>query len=243
MARDVKKHLADADLVGIVGTTKVVYGSWARAGPPYTFGQVCEPDGQDAPFRVLVCAMPAPLVHGMQAVDGLFMAANREVLERVRFDEVTFDGFHCYDIDFSFSSHLAGFRVAVAADMPVLHASAGNFDPAWETLRGTIHAKHAASIPPSGGDRSSRRSWVLKAKRKRWKSSARRGRNGGRVESAVGQAPTSIPFAANESMTAEPRKQLANGAWSCGRGYNVAPPDTSITAPLMYDASLEASHA
>ena len=141
MARDVKKHLADADLVGIVGTTKVVYGSWARAGPPYTFGQVREPDGQVAPFRVLVCAMPAPLAHGMQAVDGLFMAANRDVLERVRFDEVTFDGFHCYDIDFSFSSHLAGFRVAVAADMPVLHASAGNFDPAWETLRGTIHGE------------------------------------------------------------------------------------------------------
>ena len=32
-----KRHLADADVVGIAGTTKVVYGSWARAGPPYTF--------------------------------------------------------------------------------------------------------------------------------------------------------------------------------------------------------------
>src|SRR6185503_5578792 len=79
------------------------------------FGQVCEPDGQVAPFRVLICAVPAPLIHGMQALDGLFMAANREVLERVRFDEVTFDGFHGYDMDFSFSSHLAGFRLAVAA--------------------------------------------------------------------------------------------------------------------------------
>jgi len=85
----------------------------------------------------------------MQALDGLFMAANREVLERVRFDEVTFDGFHCYDIDFSFSSHLAGFRVAVAADMPVLHASAGNFDPTWEHYAARFMAKHAASIPPS----------------------------------------------------------------------------------------------
>jgi len=242
MARDVKKHLADADLVGIVGTTKVVYGSWARAGPPYTFGQVCEPDGQDAPFRVLVCAMPAPLVHGMQAVDGLFMAANREVLERVRFDEVTFDGFHCYDIDFSFSSHLAGFRVAVAADMPVLHASAGNFDPAWETLRGTIHGE-ARGEYSAIRRRPFQPSIVgAESKEEALESCARRGRNGGRVESAVGQAPTSIPFAANESM-AEPREQLAQGAWSCGRGYNVAPPDTSITAPLMYDASLEASHA
>jgi GT2 family glycosyltransferase len=144
-----KNHLADADLVGIVGTTKVVYGSWARAGPPYTFGQVCEPDGQVAPFRVLVCAMPTPLIHGMQALDGLFMAANRGVLERVRFDEATFDGFHCYDIDFSFSSHLAGFRLAVAADMPVLHASAGNFDHAWEQYAGRFMAKHAANIQPS----------------------------------------------------------------------------------------------
>jgi GT2 family glycosyltransferase len=97
----------------------------------------------------MICATPAPLIHVMQGLDGLFMAAKRELLERVRFDEVTFDGFHCYDIDFSFSSHLAGFRLAVAADMPVLHASAGNFDQAWEHYAERFMVKHAASIPQS----------------------------------------------------------------------------------------------
>ena len=116
----------------------------------------------------------------MQALDGLFMAANREVLERVRFDEVTFDGCHGYDMDFSFSSHLAGFRLAVAADMPALHASAGNFDQAWEHYAGRFMAKHAASIPPSrrrpfqpsivGGESKEEALEIMRGPRSQWEA-------------------------------------------------------------------------
>jgi len=142
-----KAHLADVDLVGVAGTSRLVYASWARAGPPYTFGQVCELDGRVAPFRVLICSVPTPLIRCMQAVDGLFMAVRRGVAEQVRFDEQTFDGFHCYDIDFSYSAHLAGFRVAVAADLPVLHRSPGNFDQAWEHYAKRFMEKHGERLP------------------------------------------------------------------------------------------------
>ena len=47
------------------------------------------------------CSAP-PLVRNVQALDGLFMAARRSVIERVSFDPVTFDGFHGYDLDFSY---------------------------------------------------------------------------------------------------------------------------------------------
>ena len=137
-----KAHLTEFDLLGLAGTTKVISAAWAGAGPPYAFGQIGELDGSVEPFRVLIFAVPAPVVPGIQAVDGLFMAVRRNVIERIRFDEETFDGFHCYDTDFSFSAHLAGFRLAVAADLPCLHASTGHFDQKWEHYAIRFAKKH-----------------------------------------------------------------------------------------------------
>jgi hypothetical protein len=141
-----KGHLDRCDLVGVAGTTRLIAPDWAHAGPPYTFGHVAEPGGDIAPYRVLVCAVPAPLIGGMQALDGLFFAVRRRVLDKVRFDASAFDGFHIYDIDFSFSAHLAGFRVAVAADLPVLHQSPGNFDEKWRHYAQRFLQKHGARL-------------------------------------------------------------------------------------------------
>jgi hypothetical protein len=142
-----KAHLAQFDLIGLAGTNRLVAPAWAAAGPPHTFGQVGELDGKVAPYRVLLCAVPMPAIPEMQAIDGLFMAAHRRVLQAVRFDAETFDGFHSYDIDFSFRVHLAGFKVAVAADLPVLHASQGNFDQKWQHYARRFAAKHASRLP------------------------------------------------------------------------------------------------
>lgn len=35
-------------------------------------------------------------------IDGIFMATRKSVWHENRFDEVTFSGFHCYDLDFHF---------------------------------------------------------------------------------------------------------------------------------------------
>jgi glycosyltransferase involved in cell wall biosynthesis len=140
-------HLAQFDLIGLAGTDRLVAPAWAAAGPPHTFGQVGELDGKAAPYRVLLCAVPLPVIPDMQAIDGLFMATHRRVLEAVRFDAETFDGFHSYDIDFSFRAHLAGFKVAVAADLPVLHASQGKFDQKWQHYAQRFAAKHASRLP------------------------------------------------------------------------------------------------
>jgi len=139
-----KAHMAKYDMIGLAGTTKLVSPAWAQAGPPYTFGQVGETNDSKLPFRVLLCAVPAPAVVGIQAVDGLFMTARRQVLDRVRFDAQTFNGFHVYDIDFSFSVFLEGFHIAVATDLPVLHYSQGDFNQEWR--------RHAQSFRKKRGD-------------------------------------------------------------------------------------------
>jgi hypothetical protein len=110
-----KGHLEAFDLVGLAGTTKLISPLWVGAGPPYTFGHVGELDGRIARFRVLIFAVPGPIVPGIQALDGLF---------------------------------LAGFRLAVASDLPVLHSSQGNFDQKWEYYAKRFVEKHGKHFPP-----------------------------------------------------------------------------------------------
>jgi len=64
-------------------------------------------------------------------MDGVFLAVRRDVLEHLPFDEKRFDGFHLYDVDFTFSANLAGFRLGVANDLYPLHRSGGRYDKVW----------------------------------------------------------------------------------------------------------------
>jgi GT2 family glycosyltransferase len=148
--RNLKRHIAQFDIVGLAGTNRLVSAAWAQSGPPHTFGQVGEIDGGTAPFRVLILSAPRRAVRGLQALDGLFFAARRDVLASTRFDARTFDGFHCYDVDFTYSAYLAGFRLAVACDLPVMHASEGHFDETWAFYAERFQRKHQASLPTFG---------------------------------------------------------------------------------------------
>lgn len=138
----IKSHLREFDLIGLAGTTKLIGPAWALAGPPYNFGQVAELNSNGEPYRVIIFGTPLPVVPNIQAVDGLFMALNKNVVDKVRFDEEVFNGFHCYDIDFSFSAYKAGFRLGVATDIPVLHASQGSFDNTWAMYAQRLCDKH-----------------------------------------------------------------------------------------------------
>lgn len=89
---------------------------------------------------------PGSAVPNIQGLDGLFFAVNRQVVQKVRFDEITFDGFHCYDTDFTFSAFLAGFKLAVVTDLPVLHESKGKYDAKWEFYADRFVLKHQANF-------------------------------------------------------------------------------------------------
>jgi hypothetical protein len=85
----------------------------------------------------------------LTALDGLFFAVRREVLDQLCFDEKTFDGFHLYDLDFTFSAYLANFRLRVANDIHILHGSGGRTDAAWQHYVQRFVVKHAKHLYPS----------------------------------------------------------------------------------------------
>ncbi len=59
-------------------------------------------------------------------------------------------GFHGYDVDFTLRAAQAGWRLAVASDLGVVHRSYGSFDARWEATARKVTAKH----PELNGERS-----------------------------------------------------------------------------------------
>jgi GT2 family glycosyltransferase len=142
-----RRHLEQFDLVGVAGTNRLIRGEWVVAGPPYIFGQVAQPHAQMG-FVVMIFGVGRRSFGGIQAMDGLFFAARREVVEKVGFDARTFDSFHHYDLDFSFSAYLAGFRLGIACDLFILHQSGGRHDEAWQRSAQRFQQKFAGKLYP-----------------------------------------------------------------------------------------------
>lgn len=145
-----KIHMENFDIVGLAGTDWVVDGCWISAGAPYLYGQVAD---QDDDVYVLSCYDFGETAYqgktaeeGIKMLDGLFIAARRSVVQQVLFDENNFDGFHCYDADFTYSAFLAGFNLAVCNDIAVIHYSNSAFDAEFQRYNERFIAKHAATL-------------------------------------------------------------------------------------------------
>ena len=135
-------HMAKFDVLGVAGTSKLCGATWGDAGQPFNHGCVLHPAWGGFTFDLF-----GPPSSRIQAIDGLFMVARREVVKAVAFDEIVFDGFHLYDLDFSYRAFLAGFKIAVPWDIFIYHASRGSFDPVWERYSKRFFAKHGNSFP------------------------------------------------------------------------------------------------
>jgi GT2 family glycosyltransferase len=141
------KHLESFDVVGVAGTSRLCRSGWVVAGMPDIFGQVLHPlpDGR---FCLSIYGTPARINPRIQAMDGLFLAFRRPCIEAIRWDDVTFDHFHHYDIDTTFRAHLAGYRLAVACDLHVYHQSGGSFDDTWNRYAERFLQKHGPRLAP-----------------------------------------------------------------------------------------------
>jgi hypothetical protein len=141
------KHLQDCDLIGIAGTTRLEHPMWSYAGPPYGYGQLAHAN-TDGSFTVEIVSAPRKLVTGIQAMDGCCIIAAASVLEKVQFDAERFKAFHLYDTDFTFSAYLAGFRLGIGCDLPMIHYSRGSMNETWKRDAEIFMAKRGAQMAP-----------------------------------------------------------------------------------------------
>lgn len=79
-------------------------------------------------------------------LDGLCLLTRREVWAETPFDEATFSGFHCYDLDFSLAAACRHTNY-VCHTVLVEHFSEGSFSRSWVEGMERLHAKWASKLP------------------------------------------------------------------------------------------------
>jgi tetratricopeptide (TPR) repeat protein len=130
LASTLTHHLSTTDVIGIAGTSLLDSTGWFTSGWPRIHGLVVHPVRRRTRFR-FECFAPLTQDARVQAIDGVFMAATRAVCQAIPFDQATFDGFHFYDLDFSFRAYRAGFKLGIVRDILIIHDSMGVLDAGW----------------------------------------------------------------------------------------------------------------
>ena len=80
-------------------------------------------------------------------LDGLFMACRKELFKTIRFDELSFNGFHCYDLDISLQAHSLGFENRVLNNLLLEHYSEGKLDRNWVECQLLLWRKWRSKLP------------------------------------------------------------------------------------------------
>lgn len=79
-------------------------------------------------------------------VDGVWLSTTKRIALEFKFDELTFKGFHSYDIDFSLSVGTK-YIVAVTYDIFINHFSEGKYDKLWLEENLKLNNKWNNSLP------------------------------------------------------------------------------------------------
>ncbi len=146
-AARLSRQLREFDAVGIVGSARMDGPAVGWSGHPHLRGWITHHAPGDAAWSVDVLD-PRGASGDIVVLDGVLLAARREAFTAVPFDAGTFDGFHLYDIDWSYRAARAGFRLGVAGELLVVHASRGGYDAAWQSYADRFCAKHNAGRTP-----------------------------------------------------------------------------------------------
>ena len=78
-------------------------------------------------------------------VDGLIISLDKNKIKK-RFDE-TVEGFHFYDVEFTFQNHLEDVKVGVITNVRITHKSIGQTNQQWEDNREFFVKKYGGNLP------------------------------------------------------------------------------------------------
>jgi GT2 family glycosyltransferase len=82
-------------------------------------------------------------------LDGLWFCIKRELFQKVKFDEITFDGFHFYDLDICTQVFQNNYKILAISDILIQHDSAGNINDKWIENAKLFNQKWKRHLPIS----------------------------------------------------------------------------------------------
>lgn len=116
-------------LIGVIGIKllpKYPFGWWA-AGHKYYVGKIIVNNNK----RKMKTGSKDIIInnnglHDGVACDGLFFAIPKALFSQIRFDETTYTGFHCYDLDICMQVLHINKRIKISDNILIEHYSTGN---------------------------------------------------------------------------------------------------------------------
>jgi hypothetical protein len=156
--RIVAGKLADKD-VGVIGVAGAVYKSASPS--PWWISDI---EDQTAYHRFNILQHFSTGIQRLQAsgdkgqwdevvvLDGVWLCCRKEVWVATPFDGRQYNGFHFYDLDFSFAVYTKGFRNFVSQEILLEHFSAGVMDRNWIRGAEIFHKKWRKELPVSVED-------------------------------------------------------------------------------------------
>jgi GT2 family glycosyltransferase/glycosyltransferase involved in cell wall biosynthesis len=142
-------RLKKFDLIGFAGASKLVEGKWIGASNDFLHGAIAHALPKSDSLTLNIFGIQEwPVISDIKALDGLCIICNRHIFNTVKFDSITFNGFHLYDLDISFSAYLSGFKIGVCCDIPIIHESGGNFDEKYKEYSRRFEKKYGAHFDP-----------------------------------------------------------------------------------------------
>ncbi len=142
-------------LIGVAGTQYLFADNpaWIRAGQPFIRGRVVHELDKGASYILSIFSWDKSDAE-VVAVDGLFFAIRSSLFPAIRFDDVTFDKFHFYDLDICMQVRnargpLGGYQCIVTWDILLKHLSGGKADAQWVEAGKRFLAKYKNELPVS----------------------------------------------------------------------------------------------
>lgn len=122
--------LSEFDLASCVGSSELEGVLWSSDDITNCQGWMVTSVGDGKSYSVGVVGVPNRLC-SLKTGDGCLLACRRSVALRLRWDEINFDGFHFYDLDFCARASLQGYRLGVLRGLVINHLSPGSYDEKW----------------------------------------------------------------------------------------------------------------
>ena len=79
--------------------------------------------------------------------DGLWFCIKKACFDYVRFDDVTYEGFHFYDMDTAIQLHGAGYRIVFIPDVLIRHNGVGCINVSWLESSYKCYQKNKDVLP------------------------------------------------------------------------------------------------
>jgi GT2 family glycosyltransferase len=95
-------------------------------------------------------------------VDGLWFCIPKSMFSQISFDELTFNGFHCYDLDICMQIRKEGFQVRIISDILIEHFSLGGFNLDWVKNTLLFFEKWKEQLPQVAGIRLSKKEMKIR---------------------------------------------------------------------------------